>query len=106
VLATVLLAGCQTAPEENVAQNETPSVAIDSMNLEPDDVAADIEAGTGYFTFRIGCRKAGGLDIQQDRPKEPPPAEEPMSGIMGSADRRIGGLGDWVPPRIDVRDRR
>ncbi len=32
---------------------ERPQLAIQALDLEPDDVVADIGAGTGYFTFRI-----------------------------------------------------
>lgn len=32
---------------------ERPQLAIQALELEPDDVVADIGAGTGYFTFRM-----------------------------------------------------
>ncbi len=32
---------------------EKPSVLIRNLGLEPDDVVADIGAGTGYFSFRL-----------------------------------------------------
>jgi len=34
-------------------ETEKPRVVIDALGLKPDDVVADIGAGSGYFTFRI-----------------------------------------------------
>jgi FkbM family methyltransferase len=52
------------------ADNEKPSLLVDSMNLAPSDVVADIGAGTGYFTFRIAPRVPEGrvfaVDIQPE----------------------------------------
>ena len=43
---------------------------MDSLGLAPDDVVADIGAGTGYFTFRIAERVPEGgvyaVDIQPE----------------------------------------
>ena len=52
------------------ADNERPDLVVDSMNLSPTDVVADIGAGTGYFTFRIASRVREGrvfaVDIQPE----------------------------------------
>jgi len=52
------------------ADNEKPGLLVDSMNLAPSDVVADIGAGTGYFTFRIAPRVPDGrvfaVDIQPE----------------------------------------
>jgi ubiquinone/menaquinone biosynthesis C-methylase UbiE len=52
------------------ADKEQPAVLVDSMNLVPTDVVADIGAGTGYFTFRITPQVPRGLvfavDIQPE----------------------------------------
>jgi len=61
--------------------NEKPGLVVDSMNLDPGDVVADIGAGTGYFTFRIASRVPDGrvfavdiqpemLNIMRDRMRE------------------------------------
>ena len=34
-------------------REERPAVLVRNLDLEPDDVVADLGAGTGYFTFRI-----------------------------------------------------
>jgi FkbM family methyltransferase len=52
------------------AAKEQPALLVDSMNLAPTDVVADIGAGTGYFTFRIAPRVPEGrvfaVDIQPE----------------------------------------
>ncbi|MEL7238293.1 MAG: class I SAM-dependent methyltransferase, partial [Planctomycetota bacterium] len=49
---------------------EKPAVLIDALDLQPDDVVADIGAGTGYFTFRLAEKVPDGkviaVDIQQE----------------------------------------
>jgi SAM-dependent methyltransferase len=50
--------------------DERPGLVVDSLRLAPDDVVADIGAGTGYFTFRIAPRVPEGrvfaVDIQPE----------------------------------------
>ncbi len=52
------------------ADNERPDLVVDSMNLAPSDVVADLGAGTGYFTFRLADRVPAGrvfaVDIQPE----------------------------------------
>ncbi|MEP0548940.1 MAG: class I SAM-dependent methyltransferase [Rhodothermales bacterium] len=52
------------------AELERPGAVVDSLDLAPDDVVADIGAGTGYFTFRIAGRVPEGgvyaVDIQPE----------------------------------------
>ncbi|HHP7239932.1 class I SAM-dependent methyltransferase [Longibacter sp.] len=50
--------------------DERPGQVVDSLQLAPSDVVADIGAGTGYFTFRIAPRVPNGrvfaVDIQPE----------------------------------------
>lgn len=52
------------------APNERPDLVVDSMELAPSDVVADIGAGTGYFTLRLAPRVPRGrvfaVDIQPE----------------------------------------
>jgi SAM-dependent methyltransferase len=49
---------------------QRPEQVVDSLYLQPDDVVADIGAGTGYFTLRLAARVPDGLvyavDIQPE----------------------------------------
>jgi ubiquinone/menaquinone biosynthesis C-methylase UbiE len=49
---------------------ELPDRVVQGMNLSPDDIVADIGAGTGYFTFRIANRVPSGkvyaVDVQPE----------------------------------------
>ncbi len=51
-------------------QEEMPDEVVENMNLEPDEVVADIGAGSGYFSFRIAEKVPDGevlaVDIQQE----------------------------------------
>lgn len=51
-------------------QEEGTDLLMDALDLQPDDVVADIGAGSGYFTFRISPRVPQGkvlaVDIQPE----------------------------------------
>ena len=51
-------------------ETETPDEVVRQMRLKPTDVAADIGAGTGYFTFRLSRAVSQGkvyaVDIQPE----------------------------------------
>lgn len=51
-------------------KEENSKLAIDSMNLSPNSMVADIGAGTGYYTFKIAERvpmgKVYAVEIQDD----------------------------------------
>ncbi len=51
-------------------QEEMPDAVVENMNLEPDEVVADIGAGSGYFSFRIARKvpegKVMAVDIQPE----------------------------------------
>ncbi len=51
-------------------REERPEVVIDALRLRPQDVVADLGAGTGYFTFRSAPRVPRGrvyaVDIQPE----------------------------------------
>ncbi len=51
-------------------REERPEVLVRALGLEPDDVVADLGAGTGYFTFRIAPLVPQGrvyaIDIQPE----------------------------------------
>lgn len=52
------------------AMEEQPQRVIDALQLQPDDVVADLGAGTGYFSFRMGSHVPQGkvlaVDIQPE----------------------------------------
>ncbi len=47
---------------------EQPTTTVEKLDLKPDDVVADIGAGTGYFSFRLAKKvpegKVYAIDIQ------------------------------------------
>ena len=57
-------AGWLERPEREVT--EKPEALIDALALAPDDVVADIGAGSGYFTFRLAERVPEGRVLATD----------------------------------------
>ena len=55
---------------ESRQTEEQPSTTVQQLELKPDDVVADIGAGTGYFSFRIAEKvpegKVYAVDIQPE----------------------------------------
>ena len=55
---------------ESRETEEQPSTTVQQLELKPDDVVADIGAGTGYFSFRIAEKvpegKVYAVDIQPE----------------------------------------
>ena len=49
---------------------EKPDITVEKLDLKPDDVVADIGAGTGYFSFRVAQQvpegKVYAVDIQPE----------------------------------------
>lgn len=63
-------AGGEWLERDNRQEEENANLAIERLHLEPDDVVADIGAGTGYYSFRIAQKvpkgKVYAVDIQDD----------------------------------------
>lgn len=68
---------------------ELPNRVVRALELRPDDVVADIGAGTGYFTFRISPHVPEGKVLAVDI------EEEMLSLIESRAKRR--GVGNVEP---------
>lgn len=55
---------------ESRVESEKPDLTVQNLNLKPDDVVADIGAGSGYFSFRIAQQvpegKVYAVDIQPE----------------------------------------
>jgi ubiquinone/menaquinone biosynthesis C-methylase UbiE len=55
---------------ESRVESEKPDLTVQNLNLKPDDVVADIGAGSGYFSFRMAQQvpegKVYAVDIQPE----------------------------------------
>lgn len=62
--------GAAWLEREDRERTERPDEVVDALGLEPDDVVADLGAGTGYFTLRLAPRVPDGrvlaVDIQPE----------------------------------------
>jgi ubiquinone/menaquinone biosynthesis C-methylase UbiE len=76
-------------------EEERTDLLIDALDLQPDDVVADIGAGSGYFTFRISPRVPQGkvlaVDIQPEmlemiRQKQQDEGVNNVQTILGTVD--------------------
>jgi SAM-dependent methyltransferase len=76
-----LAAGWLERPEREAEEN--PRLLIDNLKLEPDDVVADIGAGTGYFTFRLAERLPEGKVLAVDIQPE-------MLELLSDRERELG----------------
>jgi ubiquinone/menaquinone biosynthesis C-methylase UbiE len=88
-------------------EEERTDLLIEALNLQPDDVVADIGAGSGYFTFRISPRVPQGkvlaVDIQPEmlamiRKKQRDAGGNNVQTILGTVDspRLPTDSVDWV----------
>ena len=88
-------------------EEEGTDVLIDALDLQPDDVVADIGAGSGYFTFRISPRVPRGkvlaVDIQPEmleiiQQKQRDEGGNNVQTILGTVDnpRLPADSVDWV----------
>lgn len=87
-------------------QEEMPDQVVTNMNLRPDEVVADIGAGSGYFSFRIAKQvpegKVMAVDIQ---PEMLLLIEQRMQAEnVGNIDRVLGEVDDpnLEPNSIDA----
>ena len=60
----------QWLERDSRATEEKPNLTVQKLDLQPDDVVADIGAGTGYFSFRMAQQvpegKVYAVDIQPE----------------------------------------
>ncbi len=88
-------------------EEERTDLLIDALDLQPDDVVADIGAGSGYFTFRISPRVPRGkvlaVDIQPEmlemiQKKQQEAGGTNVQTILGTVDdpRLPSDSVDWV----------
>ena len=88
-------------------EEERTDVLIDALDLQPDDVVADIGAGSGYFTFRISPQVPQGkvlaVDIQPEmlemiQKKQQEAGGSNIQTILGTVDdpRLPSDSVDWV----------
>ena len=88
-------------------EEERTDLLIDALDLQPDDVVADIGAGSGYFTFRISPRVPQGkvlaVDIQPEmlemiRQKQQDEGGSNVQTILGTVDnpQLPSDSVDWV----------
>lgn len=75
---------------------ELPSRVVRALELRPDDVVADIGAGTGYFTFRISPHVPQGKVFAVD-------IDEEMLDLIRAREEELG-VDNVVPIRGTITD--
>jgi len=56
IAQTMSYLGADWLERPDRAEREQPDVVLDALKLAPDSTAADVGAGTGYFTVRLAAR--------------------------------------------------
>ncbi len=88
-----LAAGWLERPERE--REERTDLLVDALGLKPGDTAADVGAGTGYFTFRLAERVPAGRVLAVDIQPE-------MLTLLEAEEQRLGL--DNVEPVLGVED--
>ena len=79
--------------------SEMPERVVEALSLEPDDVVADVGAGSGYFTFRISPRVPRGKVLAIDVQPEMLAVVEQRAAERGVANV-VPVLGTETDPRL------
>ena len=88
-----LAAGWLERPERE--REERTDLLVDALDLQPGDTAADVGAGTGYFTFRMAERVPEGRVLAVDIQPE-------MLTLLEAEEQRLGL--DNVEPVLGAED--
>ncbi|MEZ5430263.1 MAG: methyltransferase domain-containing protein [Verrucomicrobiales bacterium] len=64
-------------------REEKPDLVIENMELKPTDVAVDVGAGSGYFSFRMAPKVPQGKVIAED-------IQQPMLDFISERSKQLG----------------